>query len=390
MVIEPVTRIEGNARIEIKDGRVFFRVLEFRGFEMFLIGRSFEYIPSITARICGICPVAHAVASARAVENAFDHEVSERVEDLRRILLLAQTVQSHALHFFFLALPDYFNVKSFYEIPKDILRLGLELRKIANRIVERIAIRPVHPEVVVGGVARDLNVKVLSDLKSVLNEVLEMSEKIVEILKPEGFEVINETAYLSLAEDYYGDSLKAYTDRMFEFDPKDYREHIVENVKSYSYAKFPLLDGMVFRVGPLARLNLTRVDTDFAKEMWSFKDIRHETELYNYARFVEIVYCLEKSISIIENLRSGEIRSEVKPKAGRGVGVVEAPRGTLIHDYEFNDKGLIVKTNIIVPTTMNNPSIERDLNTTYKLSDDVTKLERIVRTYDPCLSCSTH
>ena len=397
MVIEPVTRIEGNAKIEIKDDKVFFRVLEFRGFEKFLEGRSFEYIPAITARICGICPVAHAVASARAIENAFDIEVSERVEDLRRILLLAQTIQSHALHFFFLTLPDYFKAKNFFEIPRNLVSLGIELRKVANSLVEKIAVRAVHPELVVGGVARDLRnpEKSIADLKNVLSRLLEKFNDIEEILKPNECKVINETGYLALTKDglcdYYGNKLKAFASDTFEFEPNRYREFIEEYVESYTYTKFPRLKGEVFRVGALARLNLTELDTDLAKGYSKhFKTIRHETELYNYARLVEIVYCLEKSIEILENLRGGEIRCHVKPKGGRGVGVVEAPRGTLIHDYEFNERGLIMKVNIITPTTMNNPAIDIDLNTIYKSLRDPTRLEKIVRMYDPCLSCSTH
>jgi len=390
MIIEPVTRIEGNAVIEVKDGRVYFKVLEFRGFEKFLEGRSFEYLPMITARICGICPVAHAVASARAVENAFKIEVSERVEDLRRILLLAQTIQSHALHIFFLALPDYFNTDSFLGLPKELVKLGVKLRKVANEIVSRIAVRPVHPEVVVGGVAKDLDRNYVDKLKSILNELKQNIDKL-EVLK--GGEILSETAYLSLHTkglmDFYGSSLKCYDGDIFEFKPEDYQNYLEEKVEPFSFAKFPYLKGKVCRVGPLARLNLNKVDTDIAKELSEqFKQIRHETLMYNYARLVELVYCIEKAIEIMENLRSGEIRQTVKPTAGVGVGVVEAPRGTLIHHYEFNDKGLLTKANLIVPTTINNTAINNDLSVMY--NKGCRDFEVIVRAYDPCLSCSTH
>ncbi|WP_457549308.1 Ni/Fe hydrogenase subunit alpha [Archaeoglobus sp.] len=391
MIIEPVTRIEGNAVIEVKDGRVYFKVLEFRGFEKFLEGRSFEYVPMITARICGICPVAHAVASARAIENAFGIEISERAEDLRRVLLLAQTVQSHALHLFFLALPDYFKTDSFAGVPKDLVSLGVELRKVANRIVGSIAVRPIHPEVIVGGVARDIGKKIqLNDLKSLLNTLVSKIDDL-NILK-EG-EVLSETAYLSLNTggkiDFYGETLKGYNGEFFEFRPEDYGDYIEEKVESYSFTKFPYLKGKVCRVGPLARLNLTEVDTDIAKDLSEeFKEVRHETLLYNYARLVEIIYCLEKIVEILENIRSGEIRQVVKPKEGVGVGVVEAPRGTLIHHYEFDSKGLLRKANLIVPTTINNTAINHDLNVMYKKGEE--DFEKIVRAYDPCLSCSTH
>jgi F420-non-reducing hydrogenase large subunit len=392
MVIEPVTRIEGNAKIEVKDGKVYFKVLEFRGFEKFLEGRSFEYLPVITARICGICPVAHAVASARAVERAFGVDVSERVEDLRRLLLLAQTVQSHALHLFFLALPDYFNATNFLGLPKDLVEIGIKLRKIANSIVERIAVRAVHPEVVVGGVARDIDKadKYVAELKSALKDVEGVVDRL-SIFK-EG-EVISETAYLALNTngyiDFYGERLKGFAGESFEFDSDEYSNYIEERVESFSFTKFPYLKGKVCRVGPLARLNLTKLDTDLAKSLAEdFREIRHETLLYNYARFVELIYCIEKAITILENLRNGEIRTVVKPKAGSGVGVVEAPRGTLIHHYEFNEKGLLVKANLIVPTTINNTAINQDLNEIYKKGKDY--FEKVVRAYDPCLSCSTH
>ena len=390
MIIEPVTRIEGNAVIEVKDGRVYFKVLEFRGFEKFLEGRSFEFVPMITARICGICPVSHSIASARAIENAFEIEISERVEDLRRILLLAQTLQSHALHIFFLALPDYFKSDSFEGVPKDLVKLGVEMRKIANEIVGRIAVRPVHPEVIVGGVARDLDRDYSDELKTILNGLKENLDKF-EFLK-EG-EVLNETAYLSLNSkgviDFYGESLVGYDGEIFEFGFNEYSEHLVEKVESFSFTKFPYLRGKVCRVGPLARLNLTKVDTDLARELSEeFKDIRHETLLYNYARLVEIVYSIEKILEIMGNLRGGEIRQRVEPKAGEGVGVVEAPRGTLIHHYEFDEKGLVRRANLIVPTTINNTAINEDLTATYKKGKE--NFEMIVRAYDPCLSCSTH
>ena len=390
MIIEPVTRIEGNAVVEVKDGRVYFKVLEFRGFEKFLEGRSFEYVPVITARICGICPVAHAVASARAVENAFGIEISERAEDLRRILLLAQTIQSHALHLFFLALPDYFKADSFAGVPKELVSLGVELRKVANKIVESIAVRPVHPEVIVGGVARDVDKNLVNDLKSILSA---LASKIndLNILK-EG-EVLSETAYLSLNTngkiDFYGDTLRGYDGEFFEFKPENYSDYIEEKVETFSFTKFPYLGGKICRVGPLARLNLTEIDTDIAKGLAEeFKEIRHETLLYNYARLVELIYCLEKAIEILENLRSGEIRQSVKPKEGVGIGVVEAPRGTLIHHYEFDGRGLLQKVNLIVPTTINNTAINNDLNVMYKKGED--HFEMIIRAYDPCLSCSTH
>ncbi len=390
MIVEPVTRIEGNAKIEVKDGRVYFKVLEFRGFEKFLEGRSFEYVPVITTRVCGICPVSHAVASAKAVEDAFNVQISERVEDLRRMLLLAQTVQSHALHFFFMALPDYYEGKNFTSVPKEFVKLGVELRRVANEIVSRIAVRPIHPEVVVGGVARDLDRDYTNELKELLKRLVDSVENF-EFLKD--CEVLNETTYLSLTRkgviDFYGDRLRYFDGDFSEFDPRDYGDYIKEEVEKFSFSKFPYLKGRVCRVGPLARLNLNEVDTDLAKDFAKeFERVRHETLLYNYARIVEIVYCLEKIIEISSNLRSGEIRQRVEPKAGIGVGVVEAPRGTLIHHYEFDEKGLVKKANLITPTTINNPAINVDLNATYKKGDE--NLEMVVRAYDPCLSCATH
>lgn len=390
MIIEPVTRIEGNARIEIKDDRVFFKVLEFRGFEKFLEGRSFEYVPMITARVCGICPVSHAVASARAIENAFGIDVSERVEDLRRILLLAQTMQSHALHLFFLALPDYYNSDSFIGLPRDLIKMGVELRRIANEIVSRIAVRPVHPEVIVGGVARDLDKDYTNELKSLLKTLEENVDKF-EILK-DG-ETLSETSYLSLNTngtiDFYGNSLRGYDGENFDFKFESYPEYLEERVEKFSFTKFPYLKGKVCRVGPLARLNLTKIDTDIAKDLSAiFDKVRHETLLYNYARFVELIYSIEKLIELMGNVRNGEIRQEVKPRAGEGVGVVEAPRGTLIHHYKFDEKGLLIKANLIIPTTINNPAINQDLTATYKKGKN--NFELVVRAYDPCLSCSTH
>ena len=228
------------------------------------------------------------------------------------------------------------------------------------------------------------------ELKSVLRELESLTDRL-SMLK-EG-EVISETAYLASNTkgyiDFYGERLKGFDGEAFEFDFDEYSKYLNEKVESFSFAKFPYLKGKVCRVGPLARLNLTKLDTDLAKSLAEeFKGIRHETLLYNYARFVELIYCVEKSVIILENLRAGGIRTAVKPKASIGIGVVEAPRGTLIHHYEFDDNGLLTKANLIVPTTINNTAINQDLNEIYKKGRK--DFEKIVRAYDPCLSCSTH
>ncbi len=408
MVIDPVTRIEGNAVIEVKDDKVLFKVVEFRGFEKFLEGRTFEVLPRLTARICGICPVAHSIASVKAIEDAMKISVPERAEMLRRLLLLAQTIQSHALHIFFLSLPDYYltenkNIVGLAKIKKELVKSGIFLRKIAQNIVEELAVRAIHPEIIPGGVTRDLRdekaSKFLENLKKALRIVDDMRSEIKDAFQVKETTQTIRTIYLSLKYnetiDFYSGQLVAINQEgkeIYKFCESEYERYIEEKVETFSYAKFPYIKGKLYRVGPLARLNIGKLDTDIAREEQKeiFSNIRHETLLYNYARFIELIYSIEKAIDIIENVKPGKIRYKIEIKSGgEGVGVVEAPRGTLIHHYILNDRGLLKKANIIAPTTQNNPAINADLNVIYK-KYNTEMLETFVRAYDPCISCSTH
>ncbi len=408
MVIDPVTRIEGNAVIEVKDNKVLFKVVEFRGFEKFLEGRTFEVLPRLTARICGICPVAHSIASVKAIEDAMKISVPERAEMLRRLLLLAQTIQSHALHIFFLSLPDYYpienkNIVGLAKIKKELVKLGIFLRKIAQNIVEELAVRAIHPEIILGGVTRNLcnekANKFLENLKKALKIVDDIRSEIKDAFQAKEITQTIQTIYLSLKYneiiDFYSGQLVAINKEgkeIYKFCESEYEKYIEEKVETFSYAKFPYIKGELYRVGPLARLNIGKLDTDIAREEQKeiFSNIRHETLLYNYARFIELIYSIEKAIDIIENVKPGKIRYKIEIKSGgEGVGVVEAPRGTLIHHYILNDRGLLKKANIIAPTTQNNPAINADLNVIYK-KYNTEMLETFVRAYDPCISCSTH
>jgi len=405
MIIEPVTRIEGNAAIEIRDDKVLFKVVELRGFEKFLEGRAFEELPKLTARICGICPVSHSMASVKAIESAFGVEIPERAEMLRRLLLLAQTIQSHTLHLFFLSLPDFYpvedkNVLGLAKVKKELVNSSISLRKIAQSMVEELAVRAVHPEVIPGGVVRDLSEekagKFLDELKKSLKIVDEVRSEIRELFKDSESNI--ETGYLSLVNngsvDFYSGELVAVDEKgneFLKFTAEDYDKHIEEKVEPFSYLKFPYLNGKMYRVGPLARLNIGKLDTDIASEEQKnvFGSVRHETLLYNYARFIELIYSIEKAIELLENLKAGKVREKVEIKSGEGVGVIEAPRGTLIHHYRINDKGLLEWADLIVATVQNNPAINAELNEVYK-KHGVEKLETVVRAYDPCLSCASH
>jgi F420-non-reducing hydrogenase large subunit len=405
MIIEPVTRIEGNAGIEVKDGKVLFKVVELRGFEKFLEGRGFEELPRLTARICGICPVSHTMASVKAIESAFGVEIPERAEMLRRILIFAQAIQSHTLHLFFLAIPDYMNVDErnvlgLAKVNPDLVKNAVFLREVSQNLVEAIAVRAVHPETVPGGVPKDLDdekvKKFIMDLKKGLTIVEEISNEIKDIFKEPKQNI--STAYLSLTSngniDFYGGEIKGIDENgeeIAKFNGTDYNKYIEERIEPYSYLKFPYLNGKMYRVGPLARVNIAKADTDFAGELQKevFSEIRHETTLYNYARFVELVYSIEKAIELLENLKPGVVRTEFNISSGEGVGVVEAPRGTLFHHYKFNDRGLLEWANLIVATVQNNPAVNAELNEVYN-KEGADALEPIVRAYDPCLSCASH
>lgn len=445
IVIDPVTRIEGHAKISVfldDEGNVSdaeFHVVEFRGFEKFCEGRSYAEMPGITPRICGICPVSHLLASARAGDALMAVNVPVGADKLRRLLNLGQIIQSHALSFFHLSSPDFLlgwdtevakrNVFGIIQENPDLARAGIRLRQFGQEIIEILGDRKIHPAwAVPGGVRSALSEEGRKRILEWIPEAYKTTHLALDLfkqtLKTHGREVQVFGNFQSLfmglvAEDgsweHHGGNLR-FTDSTGsviadQLDPQNFSDYIGESVQKSSYLKSPYYKPMgfpdgIYRVGPLARLNVCeRMGVPQADaELKRFKKLGHgavtSSFLYHYARLIEIL----ASIEIVEqymddaDLMSDHLRAEAGINRLRGVGVSEAPRGTLFHDYEVDRDGLLKKVNLIVATGQNNLAMNR---TVAQIAKHYVRGEKIeepmlnrveagIRCYDPCLSCSTH
>lgn len=431
--IEPVTRIEGHMAITVDIVENKVRNLQIniveppRLFEKFMENKPAEEAIRIAERICGICYVAHGLASVKAVENAWNIEPSETAVMLRRLLHAGGFIHSHILHLALLALPDMLcpgeGVIGIAEKYPKLFKKTIFIRRFGQEITETVGGRPIHPSTIVpGGMSKPLSAEVREVLlmkgKTVLKEAVELVDSVFSIYEkhdllsayPE-----DPTYYMSLLSrglhETYDGKLHIMSPKgeiTTAFDSLDYLKYIAEDSVEYSFVKHPYLriNGEKYRVGPLARTNLAeKFGTPLADNYLSLlRSIAgkpsHNVGAYNLARAVEIIASIEKALNILEDekILSKNVRVKVKPKAGIGVGIVEAPRGVLIHHYETNGNGILKKVNLIVATQQNIPSLEKELVQTAnnllskneKLTVIEQKLETIVRAYDPCISCATH
>ena len=397
IVIDPVSRIEGHAKITIqlddagavKDAR--FHVVEFRGFEKFCEGRSFREMPVITARICGICPVSHLLASAKATDALLAVEIPETARKLRKLVNLGQLVQSHALSFFHLSSPDFLlgydadpgrrNVFALVESHPEVARDGIRLRKWGQEVIETIAGKKIHPAwATPGGVARPLTEAGRDKIRAGLQEALDIAQRTLAWWKRVLTEHQEEartfgnfpTLFMGMVDPH---GLLDHTDGKLRFvsetgevvqdqiNPADYETFIGEAVESDSYLKSPYYKplgypGGIYRVGPLARLNVcTRCGTPRAdEELAEFRQLGRGAVLssfhYHYARLIEIVYGIEMIAQILgePDILSDDIQALAMRNRIRGVGACEAPRGTLFHDYEVRPGGILTRVNLIIAT----------------------------------------
>jgi NAD-reducing hydrogenase large subunit len=392
-------------------------------------------MPMITTRICGICPTAHHLASVKACEAVFDVEIPPAAKMLRELLVLGSGLEDQALHFFFLAAPDLVlgpesdpvkrNVMGIVGADKELAMKAIRLRKIGKNIVERVGGSAIHPVTAIpGGMSKPITAEDRYSMLQYAKEAITYSDVALTLVN-RLFEQYAELApvfatfdslYMGLTndgsyEEY--DGMIRVVDKdgavAAEFSPQDYANYIGERVEDYSWAKFPYWKAgdETYRVGPLARLNVAeKIDTPFASAaLYTFKKMGngkplHGSLYYHFARVIELMYKAEKIKKILEDdeIMSTDVRVKVERKAGEGVGVVEAPRGTLIHHYVADDFGKLEKANLIVPTTHNNKAIDiaialaaKDNIRGDKLTEGVfNTVEMAARCYDPCLSCATH
>src|SRR5271157_5057193 len=445
IVIEPITRIEGHGKITIQldsSGQVTdaqVHVTQFRGFEKFCEGRPFYEMPSLVERICGICPISHSLASAKACDAILGVRIPEAASKLRRLLHCASYIQSHALSFFHLSAPDLLlgmdsdpakrNILGLVEANPSIAMDGIRLRQIGQQIIEWFAGKRIHPSwVVPGGV----------------NEALsEEHRKMMISLVPEAYEIVERTLiWFKQSMDNFRDEIRTFAnfpsmflglidsagnlehmDGTLRFidskgrlvadavEPAQYQDYIGESVEPWSYLKSPYYkpagypDG-IYRAGPAARLNVcSGCGTPRADQEWAeFTRLDRGPVLssfYNhYARLIEILFSIEVMEKLLNDpeILSPHVRACAQPNHYEGVGVVEAPRGTLIHHYKVDEEGLMTWANLIVATGNNNLAMNRGVLqvakqfiTGDKISEGaLNRVEAVIRAFDPCLSCSTH
>lgn len=445
--IHPVTRIEGHAKVTIhlnKDDSVKearFHVLDFRGFEKFSEGRPFYEMPGITSRSCGICPVSHLLASAKACDAIVGVKPPKTAVLLRRLMHMGQLIQSHALSFFHLSAPDLLlgmdappetrNIFGLIEKKPDLAIQGVKLRKFGQEIIEKIAGKRIHSYdwIIPGGAKWPLSKENADYLRSNLPEALDIALKTLKMFKGslQGFddEVENfgnfPTYYLGLVTPTGG--LEHYDGKIRIVDaegkivadqlaPEAYQEYIGEAVEPWSYMKFPYYKPLgypegIYRVGPLARLNIaSHCGTPLAdEELKEFKKLGkngvvQSTFHYHYARLIELLFCLETAKELLEDpaILSERVSSKASVNNEQGVGVAEAPRGTLIHHYKVDTQGRIVWANMIIATEHNNLAFNKAVTQVAKkyvkakqLQEGMlNRVEAVIRAFDPCLSCATH
>ncbi len=446
VVIEPVSRVEGHGKVTLlldEDNRVRqarLHIVEFRGFEKFVQGRPYGEVPVLVQRLCGICPVSHHLAASKAMDMIVGAtELTPTAEAMRRLLHYGQILQSHALHFFHLCSPDLLfgfdapperrNILAVAAEHPDLAKKGVLLRKFGQEVIRVASGKRVHGSCAVpGGVNKHLTAAERDYLLADVERTVAWSQEAVGIVKrlwaaeKDRYNAFGrfESSFVSLVDasgalDFYHGGLRA-RDRQGSvlFDHVDYASYwdvIFEETRTWSYMKFPYLralgpDQGWYRVGPLARINnCDRVPTPLAEaERLEFKafDSGRATQAnlaYHWARMIEMLHAAERLRELLADsaLIEGELRVEGAP-ALRGVGVIEAPRGTLIHHYRVNEDGQILRANLIVSTTHNNQAMNeavRRVALQYLDGVEITEallnhVEVAIRAYDPCLSCATH
>jgi len=445
ITIEPVTRIEGHAKVTIHmnpDGTVehaYLHVNEFRGFEKFCEGRMVFEMPTITPRICGICPVSHHLAAAKAGDEVYGAPPPRPAALLRELMHMGQIIQSHGMHFFELAGPDLLlgfdadpairNVVGLIQANADLALKAVNLRKFGQEIIQILGGRRIHPVFAVpGGVNKALKAEERDQIFAGYHKALDTTKLGLQIIK--GWAETNQedidkfavfpTGYLGLVKP--GNTLELYDgdvrlidstgEQLEKFDGRNYLDYIAEHVENWSYLKFPYykkmgFPGGVYRVGPLGRLNTSdRMATPLADaELKAFKAINpgkpvENTLYYHYARLIETLYAIEQVGVLLDDpdILSNDVLNTRHEYKGVGVGVIEAPRGTLWHHYWANENGQLQKVNLIVATGNNNWAMSKAVDSVAKTYINgqvmreglLNRVEAAVRAHDPCLSCSTH
>ena len=459
VTIDPVTRLEGLAKITVvlnKEGNVkdtYYQVVELRGFERFVQGRPIEEVLRITPRICGVCPIPHHLAPAKAADQIYGVDPPKTAKLLREILALGHNIHSHILHFYAFALPDFVlgektkpgthNILGVYQAFPDVAKEAIKARGHAQKIQAMIGAKATHPVTVIpGGISKGVTKQQSEEILGMAKEIIDFgklglqvfddlvvkNKDLMSLIDLDAYKM--ESYYMSVVGDeneldfYQQDTVRVIDNKGKEvarFHAKDYLDYIAEHVEPWSYLKFPYLkkigwkgleakpESGLYRVNSLARLNVVdKIKTPLAHEametMYSTLGGKpaHHTLGFNWARLVEILHCGERMKEIAEDpdVYSEKYRIPVTKSmiTGEGVGVIEAPRGTLYHHYKTDKEGIVTDANIIVATTNNNAAIclsvkqaAQEMIKRGQYNDDgLNKIEMAFRAYDPCLACATH
>lgn len=444
ITIDPVTRIEGHARVEIDiddNKRVIgsvFKVLDFRGWETFLLGTQIEKMPLVTARICGTCSTSHHLAAAKAVDKVFNVEPPPAAIMQRYVMNLAGYIHSHSIHIFALAAPDLLldantppatrNLIGLIQSPHTaaVAKMALELRRISTDIGEEIGGRGIHPvTAIAGGMSQIITETVRERLYQRAQHGLELTKQLFNAVtnalsnKPEVLDSLPlSTHYLGIVNngllDHYQGTLRLTSpvanSKPIEFSVEKWGMYLKEQTTTGSYAKavfFQNDNGEFehYRVGALARINgCDKIDTPLAQAALQqfrnrFGQPCHQTPLYHYARLIELLYAAEKLVELLGDkaISSAQVRTPPTNITKAGIGVIEAPRGVLIHDYQTDADGIVTAINLMVATQQNITGINQTIGmAAQKLLDNaddealMNGIEMGIRCYDPCLSCATH
>ncbi|HIC92516.1 MAG TPA: Ni/Fe hydrogenase subunit alpha [Syntrophaceae bacterium] len=450
ITLQPVTRIEGHARIVIQlddAGNVAdtkMHVQSLRGFEKFCIGRPLEEMPRIATRICGLCCWAHHLAASKACDAIFEVEIPETARKLRRLMQNLAYIADKIWSFFYLAAPDFImgphahyskrNIFGILEQEPDIAKKAAHMRYICHMMIEHSVGRAIHPVAAVpGGFSKPMMEEERKELLSGAKELLEFCKLSLEYAKKNVFTKYEDliknlgtinTGFLGMVNDdgtldFYDGKLRLMKPdgSNHEFGYQEYADHIAQHIEPWTYQRFPYAKKWggfsinlenpvsIYRTNTLARINVCeKMATPLAQaELEEFRSKfgrpAQYTLLYHYARLIEMLQCAEQAVELLEDpkITGTDIRVKVEPKAGHAVGCVEDPRGTLIHDYEVDANGMITNVDIITGTTHNNAGINMSIkqaaitlikNGQYD-EGILNKIEMAIRAYDPCLSCAT-
>jgi sulfhydrogenase subunit alpha len=418
-----LARVEGEGALDlhIKEGNISglrLRIFEPpRFFEKFLEGRSYSDLVDTVARICGICPVAYQMSAVQALEGLFGTQVTSWVNSMRRVMYCGEWLQSHSLHIHMLAAPDFLGVNSIFEMARDnneaVLR-GLRLQSLGNDLIALFGARSVHPVgVCVGGFTRAPDAANVSDMVQRLADAKQDAEELVQWVTSLGLPNDEQdfcSVSLRHSQHYPIDGGRIISDQGLDIGIDDFEQHFAEHQVPHSTALHALLQGEPYLVGPLARLNLNldRLPPDSRKLLddtgieFPSRNMFHSV----IARAIEIHYVVGEAHRLLQDYlqndsqdqsHPGQTVSEMKPVGGIGFGCTEAPRGMLWHRYELDNQGIIKAARIVPPTSQNQGRIEQDLmqsllNVGLDNPQEMLRLhaEKVIRNYDPCISCATH